>query len=118
MSADWWVKAHKPGCDESADCRCPGDGDLNVTYNLSEMLRQPGLFKNGHRDLMHAPCSEAAGVADSALRRLQSDPEHFRQWNPENGWGDYEGAVRFVTSLRDLCASWSHVPGARLEGWL
>jgi hypothetical protein len=82
------------------------------------MLKEAGLFAHGHRDLMHAPCSEVAGVAASALRRLEADPEHYRQWNPENGWGNYEGALDFVRRLRDLCAAWSHVPGARLEGSL
>ena len=116
MSADWWVVAHKPGCD--SDCCCPASNDVNVTYNLTPMLREAGLFPAGHRDLMHAPCSEVAGAADSALRRLLDDPDRFKAMNPPNGWGTYEGAVDFVRSLRDLCSSWSHLPGARLEGSL
>jgi hypothetical protein len=117
VSADWWVVAHRPGCE--GDCSCPSDDrDLNITYNLTPMLREAGLFPNAHRDLWHAPCAEVAGVADAALRRLESDPARFRELNPPNGWGSYEGAVDWVRRLRDLCQSWSHIPGARLEGSL
>lgn len=122
MSASWWVVAHKPGCSMD-DCKCPSSydapgGDLNVTYNLTPMFREAGLFPAVHSDLYAAPCSEVAGVADAALRRLEADPERFRALNPPNGWGNYEGAVEFVRHLRDLCSSWSHIPSARLEGSL
>ncbi len=117
MSADWWVVAHRPDCKRD-DCGCPASEWLNVTYNLTPMLREAGLFPNAHKDLQGAPCAEVAGVAESALRRLQENPEHFRAMNPPNGLGTYEVAVEFVSQLRDVCSRWSHIPSAELEGWL
>lgn len=118
MSADWSVAAHKDGCQRGDDCNCPYAGDLNVTYNLTPMFREAGLFPSTHQDLQGAPCAEVAGVADAAIRRMEADPERFKALNPPNGWGDYDGALRFLRNLRDLCASWSHIPNARLEGRL
>jgi hypothetical protein len=118
VSADYWVIAHKPSCDKD-DCTCPSsDSDLNVTRNLTPMLREAGLFRvEGFQgDLLGAPCSELAGIADGTLRTLEADPDRFKALNPANGWGDYEGAVDFVRRLRDLCQSWSHIPGAVIEG--
>jgi hypothetical protein len=127
VSADWWVKIHRPTCAvdagdltkfASTGCACPIDGSLNVTYNLTPMLREAGMFPGSHRDLIGAPCSETAGVAESARARLLADPDRFKALNPPNGWGDYDGAVEFVTDLRDMCARWSWAPTARLEGSL
>ena len=43
---------------------------------------------------------------------LISDPERFKQFNPENGWGDYEGLCNFVYKYRNAC--WDN-PDAELR---
>lgn len=37
------------------------------------------------------------------LHRLLSDPAHFKTFNPLNGWGDYDGLVRFVEAYLEAC---------------
>jgi CCR4-NOT transcription complex subunit 1 len=37
------------------------------------------------------------------LEALRKDPEHYKQWNPENGWGSYEGLLNFVAEYRNAC---------------
>lgn len=62
----------------------------------------------GLRVLHGAPCSEAAGVLARAVQRMESDPEFYRQWNADNGWGDYDGALKFLRSVAEAAAQHSY----------
>lgn len=47
-----------------------------------------------------------------ALRLLVSDRTRFERLNPDNGWGDYEGLIRFVERYLNACIN---NPDARVE---
>lgn len=57
------------------------------------------------RDFNHVPCSEAAGPLAEAVRRMEADPDTYREMNPPNGWGDYEGALAYLRRLSEACAT-------------
>jgi hypothetical protein len=48
----------------------------------------------------------------AGLALLESDPARFKAFNPENGWGDYEGLVDFVREYLSACEA---NPGALVE---
>jgi len=50
----------------------------------------------------------------SGLVRLQADPDDFKKYNPENGWGDYEAFTAFVSEYLEACKAY---PDARVEVW-
>jgi hypothetical protein len=127
VSADYWltygdVEADE-GCRECSEpipVRIPyrtdhrvGIHSWNVTYNLGTMLRAAGFPP--WRDLIGAPAAEVAETLAKVAETLREDPDGFKQYNPDNGWGTYEGAVEFVESFRDGCAN--H-PRATIDGWL
>ena len=56
------------------------------------------------REYKDAPCSEAAGPLAEAVKRMEADPDRYREMNPKNGWGDYEGALDFLRRLAEACA--------------
>jgi hypothetical protein len=56
------------------------------------------------REYHGAPCSEAAGPLAEAVKRMEADPDKYREMNPSNGWGDYEGALRYLRSLAEASA--------------
>ena len=37
------------------------------------------------------------------LHNLKSEPESYMKFNPENGWGSYDGLVEFVESYLNAC---------------
>lgn len=39
----------------------------------------------------------------AGLDRLRADPQRFKEYNPKNGWGDYEGLVRFTANYLAAC---------------
>lgn len=88
MSADVWiVKEACPHCgrgDEGAD--------LNITYNLSRMLREAGFV--GWGDLVGMPAVDAGKHILSVLDDMVEDPEKWRAMNPPNGWGDYDSCLQ------------------------
>lgn len=40
------------------------------------------------------------------LAKLEADPEAFKQHNPPNGWGSYDGLVRLVRAYLAACREW------------
>jgi hypothetical protein len=88
--------------------------EYNITHNLNVMAEEAGIYKPLWRP-------EEVGITTAAqlveplrggLALLRSDPERFRVHNPSNGWGNYEGLVRFVESYLHAC---EENPEARVE---
>lgn len=91
--------------------------EANITHNLGKMATEANLYKSLWRpEEMHPPGEKKALDLIESLRaglaRLLSDREHFEQFNPANGWGDYDLLVRFTASYLAACESW---PEARVE---
>lgn len=85
----------------------------NITHNLGKMANKV-ILSNGQTlysilwrpDECTPPYTKASEIADllaEGFNILQSDPEFFEQFNPENGWGDYEGLLNFVYNYRNAC---------------
>ena len=75
-----------------------GEESFNYTYNVSKMWY--GCYpEKGIREHYGLSGEEAIPV----LRRLREDMEDHSEQNielePANGWGSYEGALNFVSSL-------------------
>ena len=77
----------------------------NVTHNLTDMARAAGVYKALWRpeDLEIKTAKELKGHLSRALRRLSSDPGRYQEYNPENGWGDFEGFIQFISRLLVAC---------------
>ena len=41
-----------------------------------------------------------------AIKTMEDDPERFRAMNPENGWGDYEGALEWLRKILAACRTY------------
>lgn len=108
MSAGYWLEIDTRG-EEPARLT---DG-VRCTYNLGKMLRAAGFPE--WRALIDAPASETGGMLRKVADTLRSDPVRFREFNPENGWGTYEGAIEFLDEFAADCAA--H-PKATIGGWL
>ena len=95
------------------------DGEVfhaNITHNLGQMADDAGIHKCLWRP-EEVGISHAAQLVEplrSGLALLQSDPERFKKFNPENGWGNYEGLLDFVA--RYLSAAMTY-PDAEVRVW-
>ena len=79
--------------------------DYNITHNLNTMAGEAGIYQHLWRpeelNITHA--RQLIEPLTKGLETLRDNPEHFAQFNPENGWGNYDGLVTFVA--RYLIAS-------------
>ena len=88
--------------------------DRNITHNLGKMAAEAGLY-----EAMWRPDEQGWTHAHDLIRplrdglaALQASPDHYKAFNPENGWGDYEGLLDFAASYLAACMKW---PSADVE---
>lgn len=83
----------------------------NITHNLSKMANQV-MLESGVtlRDVLWDPrekglyyARDIAEMLDEAYTILLSNPHYYWQFNPPNGWGNYDTLCVFVHKYRDAC---------------
>jgi hypothetical protein len=94
--------------------------EANITHNLGKMA-DAVVLDNGKTlyQVLWRPddhgwkfARDISDMLDAGWNILLSDPERFKQFNPENGWGSYDGLVNFVYKYRNAC--WDN-PDAELR---
>lgn len=77
----------------------------NITHNLNTMALEAGLYQALWRpeELGITKAEQLAPLLRAGLDKLDADPERFRKHNPENGWGSYDGLVKFVRTYLAAC---------------
>ena len=83
----------------------------NITHNLGAMAREVKLSNDKTLyDILWRPeehgfyfAREISELLDEGWNILLSDPEKYKRYNPENGWGSYEGLCDFVYRYRNAC---------------
>lgn len=97
----------------------------NITHNLGSMATEAGLYEalwrphrlkdgynipNGAHDAEYEFEKENPSLAKDIIAKLEQgldlltkDPERFKKFNPENGWGKYENLVKFTKDYLTAC---------------
>lgn len=78
------------------------------TYNLSAMWRKAGIFDSSS-DLDGRSTAQLAPVLSAGLLDATRHASAYRELDPENGWGDYDGFLKILTRFTELC--WAHPTG-------
>jgi len=78
---------------------------LNITHNLNLMAEEAGIYRELWRpdEINIEYAHQLIEPLSKGLEKLKSDPEYYKQFNPENGWGDYNNLVKFVTEYLRNC---------------
>ena len=85
----------------------------NITHNLGKMASKV-VLSNGitlynilwRPDECTPPYTRAEEISellDEGFNILLSNPEEYKKYDPENGWGNYDGLVNFVYQYRNAC---------------
>jgi len=88
--------------------------DINITHNLNTMASEAGIYYA----LWHPEerywykASDIVEVLKKGLDDLKARPEHYEQFNAENGWGLYEHFVPFVEEVWKACRKY---PNAKIS---
>jgi hypothetical protein len=92
----------------------------NITHNLGDMAQHVELsngltlyqvlWRPDEHELKFA--RDISDLLDEGWNILLVDPEKFKNYNPPNGWGSYDGLCNFVYKYRNAC--WDN-PDAELR---
>jgi len=78
--------------------------DWNYTSNVGRMTGH-ALHKftdNGVRGLHDKNAKIVDEWLTHALEMFDENEKLYKSWNPENGWGDYDGIKRVLREMRDF----------------
>ena len=79
--------------------------DRNITHNLNDMAEEAGIYQALWRpeEIGVTKAEQLIPLLEAGLEKLLADPGRFKAFNPENGWGDYEGLCKFVFAYLAAC---------------
>ena len=88
----------------------------NITHNLNVMAGEAGIYEALWRpeEIGITLAHQLIPILEEGLAKLRANPEHYEKFNPENGWGNYVGLVKFVV---DYLAACKENPDARVSVW-
>ena len=88
----------------------------NITHNLGRMAGEAGVYKALWRpeEIEISQAKQLIPLLEEGLHLLRSDPPRFQQLNPENGWGTYDGLIKFMGDYLSACRE--H-PEATVQTW-
>jgi len=84
---------------------------MNITHNLGKMAGEVKL-SNGKTlyDVLWRPdehgyytAQDISELLDEGWNILLAFPEKYKAYNPDNGWGEYNGLCEFVYRYRNAC---------------
>lgn len=80
----------------------------NITHNLNTMAGIAGIYEYLWRpdEVNVTKAAQLIQPLTKGLDDLQAYPKKFKEYNPENGWGDYEGLVTFVHDYLAACEAY------------
>lgn len=82
---------------------CLQDTDHNYTYNVAPMFVR--AFRNADGiNMLHGRLAEWCIVRmELAIAYMRENFGEISKHNPENGWGNAEGAIKFLDSILASC---------------
>jgi hypothetical protein len=77
----------------------------NITHNLGAMAKEAGIYGCLWRpdEMKITKAKELIEPLREGLHNLKSEPERYKKFNPENGWGSYDVLVSFVENYLNAC---------------
>ena len=90
-----WCEGHEQG----------SDFELNITYNVGNMLRRAGIHP---KVLDGMSVTEALLIVKNGYAVMHDNPSYFDQFVPQNGWGTVETTLAALLSFLNVLEHGSH----------
>ena len=90
--------------------------DANITHNLSKMAEEAGIYKHLWRpdEIEIKTAAELIEPLKAGLQKMKDNPEHFKSFDAENGWGTYDDFVPWIEKYLAAC---EENPDAEVSVW-
>lgn len=88
--------------------------EYNITHNLNKMADAAGIYQTLWRpeEIGAVHSKDIIEHLKHGLIELVTRCSHYKTFEPANGWGTYEGLVKFVTAYLTACCEY---PEALIE---
>lgn len=79
--------------------------EANVTHNLNTMAEAAGIYKELWRpdEIGITKARELIEPLREGLAKMLEEPAKYEALNPSNGWGNYEGFLKWVRGYLEAC---------------
>lgn len=83
----------------------------NVTHNLGGMANEAGVYQACWRpeEIGASKAKDLIPLLENGIADMKARPDHYKKFNPSNGWGSYD---RFVPWLEDYLLACRRNPEA------
>lgn len=80
----------------------------NITHNLGKMAAAAGIYTELWRpeEIGITKARQLIEPLRAGLTLLLAEPARFEMLNPDNGWGTYDGLVKFVSAYLAACGDY------------
>lgn len=77
----------------------------SITHNLNVMAMELGVYPHLWRpdENLITKADQLIDPLTFAIKTMVANRERLQQFNPANGWGSYDGLLRFIQEYRDYC---------------
>lgn len=77
----------------------------NITHNLNKMASAADIYEACWRpeNLKATKAKDILPLLEKGLKDMKAKPEHYKQFNPSNGWGTYDAFILWVEKYIDAC---------------
>jgi hypothetical protein len=80
-------------------------GDFNITHNLGRMAVYAGVYDCLWRPDEHGITTAAQVIEPlkTGIAKMEADPDFYRQFDAENGWGTYDNFLPWCKGVLAAC---------------
>jgi hypothetical protein len=88
----------------------------NITHNLTEMADVAGIYYACWRpeEIGIKYARDLIPLLEKGLKKLKDNPEKYKQYDSDNGWGRYVDFVPWVENYLNAC---KENPDAEISTW-
>lgn len=81
------------------------DYEANITHNLSPMAREAGIYEAiwEPERLGIERAEQLVPYLTGGIAMLEGNPERFKKFNAENGWGTYDQLLGWLVRYLNAC---------------
>ena len=88
-----------------------GDCDANITWNVRKIIELSTGLPWINED-NNGLCSEVIPAIEKGLHELETNPEKYKPYEAENGWGTVGGTINF---FRRILNAWNRLKSEEKE---
>lgn len=95
MSLDFMLEEEKPVC----------VFDANITHNLGDMAYEAGIYHALWRpeEVNAVYAKDIVSVLKEGIEAMKQDPERFKKYDADNGWGTYDDFLPWLERVKKAC---------------